>query len=251
MENNVMPLIQHLEELRKVIIRSLMAFGITLVAGWWFRNDVMRFLVLPITDKGYKLVYLTPLEPFYTELKLAVIAGFVLALPFILWEVWGFLLPALKPAEKKYVKVIVVFSLLQFLLGITFAFFTVFKIGINFFLEIGRDAAAVPTLSMGNYLSFVASFIIPFGLFFELPLVMIFLAKIGVVNPEVFAKNRKYAILLICIAAGILTPGPDVLSQLLMSVPLYLLYEVSVVISKFFFSNRKGTTDYQSLCSEG
>lgn len=247
MKNNIMPLIQHLEELRKVIIKCLIALGISSFVGWWLRNDVMRFLVRPITDKGYKLVYLTPMEPFFTELKLAIITGFVLSFPLILWHVWGFLLPALKTSEKKYIKVIVVVSVFQFLIGVTFAFFSVFKIGINFFLAIGQDAAAVPALSMGRYLSFVASFIIPFGLVFELPLVMIFFTKLGVVEPKFFTNHRKYALLLIFIAAAILTPGPDIFSQFMMGIPLYLLYEVSAFASKIIFTNRNDKKDFQVL----
>ena len=247
LKNNIMPLVQHLEELRKVIIKCLIALCISSVVGWWVRNDVMRFLVRPITDKGYKLVYLTPMEPFFTELKLAMITGFVLSFPFILWHVWGFLLPALKTSEKKYIKVTVVVSVFQFFIGVTFAFFSVFKIGINFFLAIGQDASVVPALSIGNYLSFVACFILPFGLVFELPLVMIILTKLGVVEPTVFTKNRKYALLLILIASAIMTPGPDVFSQFMMGIPLYLLYEVSAFVSKIIYSNRNSEEDFQVL----
>lgn len=238
MNEKVMPLVQHLEELRQALIKSLIAVSITSVAGWWFRTDLLGILARPVTDRGYKLVYITPLEPFYTQMKLAIMAGFMIALPFVLWQVWGFIRPALQPHERKYLKVVVPLSVFQFLLGITFAYFSVFKIGINFFIDIGQGTA-VPTLSMGNYLGFAASFLLPFGLVFELPLVMVFLARTGIVEPGFFAKKRKYALLLIFVAAAILTPGPDILSQLFMGVPLYLLYEISIALARFTSRNRK------------
>lgn len=238
MDEKVMPLVQHLEDLRQVLIKSVIALSITSVAGWWFRTDLLGVLARPITDKGYKLVYLTPLEPFYTQLKLAIMSGFVIALPFVLWQIWSFVVPALQPQERKYIKIVVPLSVFLFLLGTTFAYFSVFRLGINFFMEIGQGTA-VPTLSMGSYLSFVVSFLIPFGLVFELPLVMVFLAKTGIVEPGLFARKRKYALLLIFVAAGILTPGPDILSQLFMGVPLYLLYEISILLARFFSRNQK------------
>lgn len=234
MNEKVMPLLQHLEDLRKVLIKSIIATCITSIAGWIFRNDLLKILARPVTDKGFKLVYLTPLEPFYTELKLAAVAGFIIALPFILWQIWGFVLPALKPAEIKYLRIIVVVSLFQFVLGTVFAYFTVFKMGISFFIDFGQGVA-MPTLSMGQYLSFAVSFLIPFGLIFELPLVIIFLAKIGAVSPQFFSKKRKYAILIIVIAAAVLTPGPDIMSQMLMAIPVYLLYELSILLARFFY----------------
>ena len=234
MNEKIMPLLQHLEDLRKVLIKSIIAMCITSIAGWIFRNDLLKILARPVTDKGYKLVYLTPLEPFYTEIKLAAAAGFIIALPFILWQVWGFILPALKPTEIKYLRIIVLVSLLQFLLGITFAYFTVFKLGVSFFIDFGQGTA-VPTLSMGQYLSFAVSFLIPFGLIFELPLVILFLAKIGIVSPDLLSKKRKYAILIIVIAAAFLTPGPDIMSQMLMATPVYLLYEFSILLARFFY----------------
>ena len=234
MNEKIMPLLQHLEDLRKVLIKCIIAICITSIAGWIFRNDLLKILARPVTDKGLKLVYLTPLEPFYTELKLAAVAGFVIALPFILWQVWGFVLPALKSTEIKYLRIIVVVSLFQFALGTVFAYFTVFQLGISFFIDFGRGLA-VPTLSMGQYLSFAVSFLLPFGLIFELPLVIIFLAKIGVVSPAFLSKKRKYAILSIVIVAAILTPGPDIMSQLLMATPVYLLYELSIFLARFFY----------------
>lgn len=233
MKQKVMPLVQHLEELRRVLIKSIIVLSITSVAGWWFRSDLLGLLARPITDRGYKLVYITPLEPLYAQLKLAIMAGFVIALPFVLWQIWGYILPALKPEERKNLRFVVVISLFLFLLGTTFAYFSVFKVGINFFIDIAQGSA-VPTLSMGSYLSFVVSFLLPFGLVFELPLIMVFLAKTGVVEPKFFAKKRKYAVLVIFIAAAFLTPGPDIMSQLFMGVPLYLLYEVSIVLASVF-----------------
>ena len=231
MSDKNMTILQHLEELRKVLIISLISLIPTTLIAWLFRDYLLGILINPLREKSpdFSLKFFGPTEAFFTFLKLSVASGFILALPIILYQVWKFVLPALKQNEKKVLLLVVPSSMLLFIGGIIFAYFTVFKIALFFFLGFGGEFAD-PLLRLSDYLSFTITFLLPFGLVFQLPLVIFFLTKLDIISPQVLAKKRKYALFIIIIVSTILTP-PDIISQLLMSGPVYLLYEVSIWIS--------------------
>lgn len=229
MNEKTMSILEHLEELRRVLIISFVSMVPASFVGWYFREWLMAILVEPVKALNQKLVYLGPAEAFMVEVKIAVIAGFILASPIIFWQVWGFILPALKTHEKRYLLIVVPLSILLFAAGVTFGYSTVFRYGIEFFLSFATEGLT-PMLSLSQYISFTFWFLLPFGLMFELPLLMFFLAKLGFVNYRFLAKNRKFALLIIFIISAIATPTTDMLSMSAMAVPMYILYEISIWI---------------------
>lgn len=242
MNEKNMSLIEHLGELRRVLIISIIAVGITTVLSFVFVDQVVNFLIKPLTDLHVKLSFISITEVFMTKIKVAIFTGIILALPIIMYQFWNFIIPALKKEEKKYIRVLVPLSVVLFIIGVAFAYFTVFRFGLAFLIQAGEGFNANPT--MNNYFSFLISFILPFGAIFEIPLVVFVLAKFGLVSHTFLANKRKYAILIIFIAAGILTPGTDVVSQIAMGVPMVLLYEISIIIARFVKAKKNTRWDF-------
>jgi len=183
----------------------------------------MRFVIEP----AGKLYFMSPAEGFFAYLKLAVFAGLMLALPVVLWQIWAFIAPALTKSEAKWALIMVPGSVLLFFTGMLFAYFVVWPAAVKFFLGFGSETLQ-PMLSLGQYLSFLLSFIVPFGLIFNLPLGLLILAKMGIISSGFLARKRKIMILVAFIIGGIITPTPDVFSQTMMAVPIILLYEASI-----------------------
>ena len=233
MNEKSMSILDHLEELRKVLIICFISLIPTTFIGWFYaRKWLLEILVEPVKSLNQKLVYLGMTEAFMVELKIAIIAGFVLASPIIFWQLWSFVLPALKANEKRYIIILVPSSIILFAGGVVFGYTTIFKYGIEFFLGFATDGLT-PMLSLSQYLSFTFWFLLPFGLMFEMPLVMFFLAKIGLVNHRFLSKNRRYALFIITVIAAVATPTTDIISMLAMAVPMLILYEISIIIVRF------------------
>ncbi|NYE56767.1 twin-arginine translocase subunit TatC [Carboxydothermus ferrireducens] len=232
MEDKPMTLFEHLEALRKVIIISVIAIVIGSIIAYNYVDYFLNILLQPVTALKMKLVFINVTEAFMTKLKIAIILGIILASPIILWQIWSFVAPGLKPVERKFILRMIPIIIILFVAGIVFAFFTVFQIATRFLLQFGGDIMS-PMITIGKYISFALNFLIPFGLVFELPVVVYILAKLNIISHEFLVKNRKYALLVVFILAAALTPGPDVISQLLMAAPLLILYEVSIFIAKF------------------
>ncbi|MEG3071096.1 MAG: twin-arginine translocase subunit TatC [Candidatus Syntrophopropionicum ammoniitolerans] len=168
-------------------------------------------------------------EPIFVKLKLSFFTGFLASLPIILWQIWGFVVPALKKHEKIFFTSFVVISFLSFIAGVAFGFFGVLRYGVNFLLQFAGPNL-LPVLTIDKYISFTISFLIPFGIVFELPLVSYFLARLGLVSYAFCAKNRRYAILVSVVIAAVITPTPDIITCLIVSGPMYLLFEFSVLV---------------------
>lgn len=231
MSDIAMGLTEHLNDLRKTIIKSLIGwFIITLITYIGYKNEIFDFLITPINKLGFQLVILTPFEGFMVKLKASLIAGVVFSLPIILWEIWKFILPALHAHEKRYLLLIVPSSVMLFLFGIGFAYYTIFDIVLNFFL-ITAGEGFTPMIGASKYLSFLTSFLLPFGVIFQLPLVVMFLTRIGLITPKMLIEKRKYAIVIMFVLGAFLTP-PDFISQTMMALPMILLYEISIIISR-------------------
>lgn len=233
----------HLEELRKRFIICLAAIGIGFLASYAFKEDLYHLLALPVRavlkDEN-SFIFTSLTEPFFTYLKLAFFSGIALSSPVIIYQIWAFVAPGLYKHEKKYSVPFVLLSTLFFIIGVLFCFLVVFPIACSFFAGFAQAGVIEMKLKMSDYLSFSCAFLLAFGLVFELPIFILFLAKIGIVNHAQLVKNRKYVILLAFVVSAILTP-PDILSQILMAVPLLILYEISIVIARIF--GKKPTPD--------
>jgi sec-independent protein translocase protein TatC len=232
-EDEKMPFLSHLEELRKRLIACAIAAGAGFVISYIFAERLFQLLILPLKTQlpeGDRLIYTNLPEMFLTYLKSALVSGILVSSPYIFYQLWMFIAPGLYHKERKYVVPFVVFSTILFVGGSLFGYFVVFPFGFKFFLGFSNDSIqALP--SVKQYFSFSIKLLFAFGLVFELPVIVFFLTKIGVVTPALMKRKRKYAILMTFIMAAILTP-PDVITQLMMAGPLILLYEISILVAK-------------------
>jgi len=234
-EDEKLPFTSHLEELRKRLIVCFIAVGAGFVVSFGFKEWLFKILVHPLINvmkEGETLIYTGLPEAFFTYLKVAFLAGLIVASPIILYEFWMFVAPGLYRNERRMMVPIVLLSSFFFIGGALFGYFVVFPWGFKFFLGFATDTIR-PLPSMREYFGFSAKLLLAFGLVFEMPLVLTFLAKLGVVSVPFLKKNRKYAILLFFTGAAILTP-PDVITQIMMALPLMLLYEISIIGAKLF-----------------
>lgn len=232
-DESKMSFMAHLGELRTRIMRSLYALLAGLAIALPFSQQIMDYLAKPARETGRTLVFLALTEAFWVQMKIGLIAGLFIAAPAILWQVWRFISPGLHGHEKKYAAPFVVIGSLLFLAGGAFALKVVTPFAIQFLLSYERPGLQA-MISIGSYVDFLLKFTVAFGAVFELPLALTILARMGVVNARMLAKNRKYAILGAFIAAAMLTPTPDMFNQALMAVPLIVLYEVGIVCARIF-----------------
>jgi sec-independent protein translocase protein TatC len=242
MDEKKLPLTSHLQELRKRLVVSFIAVGVGFALCYAFSQHLFDILSLPLLKMmpaGSSLVFTSVAEAFFTYMKVAFIAGIIVTSPFILYQVWAFVAPGLYSHEKRYVIPFVAAGSFFFGLGILFAYFVAIPVGFKFLLGYATDFIK-PMPSMKEYLSFSIKFLLAFGLVFEFPVVLVLLARIGVIDAKTMARHRKYAILLIFVFAAVMTP-PDLISQLLMAIPLMGLYELSILLSKIFGKKKKAS----------
>jgi sec-independent protein translocase protein TatC len=229
------PFTSHLDELRKRIIICIVAVAVGFLGSYFFAEQIFDILIKPLQAElppDSMFIFTGLPEAFFVYLKLSLFGGILLASPVLLWEVWCFVAPGLYDQEKKYVYPFVIFSTLLFATGVSFGYFVVFPIAFKFFMGYSSEIIK-PLPSIKEYLNFSCKLLFAFGVVFELPLFTLFLAKIGLVNEKMLRSKRKFAILGIFAVAAILTP-PDVVSQILMAIPLLVLYEISILVAKYF-----------------
>ena len=233
----------HLEELRTRLITCSIAIGAGFAVAYFFKERIFQILTQPlmkIMQTGDKLIFTGLPEAFFTYLKVALLMGIILATPVLLYQFWLFIAPGLYQKERNLLIPIVFLSTIFFLGGAFFGYFIVFPFGFKFFLGFASDSIR-PMPSMKEYLTFATKLLLAFGVVFELPIVITFMARLGIVSVEFLKKNRKYALLLFFVFSAILTP-PDVITQLMMAFPLMILYEISIVGAKVFGKKDKDTT---------
>jgi sec-independent protein translocase protein TatC len=238
------PFTAHLEELRKRLIACFIAVAVGFVLSYGFKEKLFNILTQPliaVMDQGETLIYTGLPEAFFTFLKVSFLAGLMLASPVIIYQFWMFIAPGLYDREKRLLVPIVLLSSIFFVGGALFGYFIVFPYGFQFFLGFATETIR-PMPAMKEYLSFSAKLLLAFGLVFELPLVITFLARLGIVSVPFLKKNRKYALLLFFAGAAILTP-PDVITQVMMALPLMVLYEVSIIGAKIFGKKKQGSKE--------
>jgi len=237
-----MPFLDHLEELRWRLIWSLLAVMVCAVAGYFLvtRMDVLGLLIEPIKPflHGSKLKYLSPTEPFFITLKLAVSVGFVLASPIVIYQVWAFLSPALLPSEKRVIVPALYLGLVLFALGVVMSYKIVLPMTLNFTMGFQTESLE-QSIVIGEYLGFVTRLLLAFGGVFELPVIILILSAMGLVTPEFLAGKRRHAVVIITVLASVLTPGDVITLTLMMMVPLILLYELSIFLSRLVVRRKR------------
>jgi sec-independent protein translocase protein TatC len=227
----------HLRALRKCVLVSAAALAAAFLAVFFgFSRQLMELLEKPLRMRNIEPVFITLYEPSVIQMKASFIAAAVAASPVIIGELWVFLKPALYPKEGRTAAALFFVSLFLCLSGAAFACFVVIEMAINFFLVSG-EGIALPFISIEKYVDFLFAFVLPFGLIFEVPVVMGILAWAGIAGPAFFSRFHRYIILVIFIAAAILTP-PDVLSQLLLALPLIILFEAGMIVSRIVEKKR-------------
>ena len=225
----------HIADLRKRLTISTITVVVMFFACFSFYEPILEWMMAPVKHAlpvGTSMIAVEIQETFFTAMKVAFFAGFIISLPVIFWQLWLFLAPGLYDHEKKLVVPFVFFATLMFLLGAAFAYYIVVPIGFDFLIAFGNSVVSVLP-SIGKYVGFFTKLMIGFGIAFELPVITFFLAKIGIVNDQMLKDFFRYAVVLIFIVSAILTP-PDVISQVLMAAPLLILYGVSIYIAKVF-----------------
>ncbi len=246
MEDRPLTITEHLGEMRRRIVYVLIAVLLVSIGAYSFIDEILAF----ITDAGgvEELVFINPTEAFFVIIKLSLLVGVLGAMPFILYQVWKYVGVALKKNERKYLIYFGPISFILFLIGAGFAFRSVLPLGIRFLLSFSKENIS-PMITLNAYVSFLSKMITAFGLMFELPLVILFLSKIGVVTPEALKKGRKYAIIGIFIIAALLTP-PDVVSQVMLALPILLLYEIGIWICMSVTKKRNKKLELQEAVNE-
>ncbi len=261
---NEMSFLDHLEELRWLLVRSSAAIVIMAIFSYFFADYIFSDLIFGPTDPSF-ITYRFFCEASHylgfadsiciTELNfiiqntqmegqvnifvwVCITAGFILAFPYILWELWKFISPALYEKEKKNAKLFIFIASILFFLGVLFGYFVIVPMSVNFLATFSISSVVKNQFSIDSYVSMVKTSVIASGLFFELPIIIYFLTKLGLVTPNFLRKYRKYAVVIVLIVAAIVTP-PDVVSQVTVAIPMLLIYEGSIWISVFVEKNKK------------
>lgn len=227
-EAKAMSLQNHLMELRRRIIICIISVVVGAILSYYFAEEIIGLLTAP----AGKLYYMRPTEAFFTYMKVALFSGFVIASPIVLYQIWAFVMPALTKGERKISNWLVPVAVLLFLSGILFSYVAVLPAATKFFIGFGTEDLQ-PLFSVSQYIEFVISFILPFGVVFELPLVVVVLAKINLITSDMLKKYRKYFIFLSFVIGGVISPTPDMFSQTMIALPMILLYECSLFITKY------------------
>jgi sec-independent protein translocase protein TatC len=225
---------EHLEDLRWCLIRSLAVVFLGCVASYFFSNRIFALMVAPlkgVLEPGQSLIGTGVTEAFFTEIKVALVAGVFVASPAIFYQVWRFLAPGLRENEKKLVIPFVLASSLFFIGGAFFCYRAVLPLAFSYFIDQFRAMGVSPEIRIGEYFTFFFRLILAFGITFELPVLTFFLVRVGIWDHRFLLRQFRYAILVIFIVAAVLTPGPDVISQVMLAVPLTFLYLLSIAVA--------------------
>lgn len=240
--------ISHLVELRNRVIRALLAFVLVFLALFHWANDIYTLLATPLLNalpKGGQLIATEVTAPFFVPIKVTMMAAFLIALPYILYQIWAFIAPGLYSHEKKFGIPLIIASVVLFLCGMSFAYFLVFPIVFGFIAGVAPVGVAVMT-DISKYLDFVLSMFMAFGITFEVPVIVVLLVKAGFVNVTKLREIRPYIIVGAFIIGAIFTP-PDVISQVMLAVPLWLLYELGIIVASFITQPQPTTDAYLPL----
>lgn len=227
-----MTFLEHLEDLRKRLFYSFVALFVGFIPGWIFSKELYAILARPVTQylpEGTRLAFTTLTAPFMLYMKTAFLASIFFMSPFVFLQLWYFIAPGLYQKEKKYVVPFVLMTTFFFSLGALFGYFIVFPWACRFFLQMGQDFQAVITVD--QYFGFALKVLLGIALVFELPTIVFFLAKMGLVTARWMIRNFKYAVLAVFVIAAVITPTPDIITQSIVAIPMLLLYGLSILIA--------------------
>lgn len=225
-----MTIMEHLEELRQRIARALLAVAVTTLISLIFTNQILEILLAPAG--GIKPIFLKPTEMFITYMRVGLVAGIALAMPIIVYQLLRFLAPGLRPEEKRYIFSFVPGATIFFIAGVLFAYFAMLPFALKYLLTFGSDLVEAKW-AIGEYISFVTSLLLWVGVAFETPMVIYIMAKLKVVNAKQLASFRKFAIVAAFVMAAVITPTPDPFNQLMIAIPIILLYELGIFMARF------------------
>ncbi|MDF1510370.1 twin-arginine translocase subunit TatC [Robertmurraya sp. DFI.2.37] len=246
MEDKELNLVDHLDELRKRLILTAFAFLVFFIVGFIYVKDIYEWFV---RDLDVKLIVLGPGDIVWIYFTIGSIIAIAGTIPVLAFQAWLFVKPALKPAERKVSLSYVPALFLLFIVGLCFGYFIIFPTIMNFLVELGGDMVAT-NFTADKYFRFIMSTTLPFGFLFELPVVTMFLTSLGIINPYVLQKVRKYAYFILVIIAAFITP-PDFISNILVAIPLFLLYEISINLSKVVYKRKlKKEQEWEAEFSE-
>ncbi|MFA5081483.1 MAG: twin-arginine translocase subunit TatC [Hydrogenophilaceae bacterium] len=245
--------ISHLLELRDRLLRAVLVWVVLFVCLFPFANDLYSLLAQPMLAKlpqGGQMIATEVVTPFFVPVKVAMMTAFLGALPVILYQIWSFVAPGLYAHERKLIMPLVVSSVFLFACGMAFAYFLVFPVVFGFIVGIAPQGVAVMT-DIGKYLDFVITMFLAFGITFEVPIVVVALALMGMVEVDKFKEARPYVVVGAFVIGAIFTP-PDVISQIMLALPLWLLYELGVIVAGWLVRNRRepDSGEYQPLSDE-
>ena len=240
-DDRTMPLLGHLEELRSRLIKVLVALALAFIPAYAFADFLFAFLTRPLQHLAPSppaLIGTGLAEAFFTKLKVSLIAALFLASPAVFYQIWQFVAPGLYEHERRYVVPFVAFASFFFVLGAGFCHVVVLPVAYAFFIEQYQSISVEATLKISEYLTFTARMLLAFGVTFELPVLAFFFARIGLINHKMLLGALRYAVVVIFVVAAVLTPGPDVASQLFLAAPLLLLYGLSIGVAYVFGRER-------------
>jgi sec-independent protein translocase protein TatC len=230
-----MPFLDHLEELRRRLIKSFLAVVVMSGIAFYFADQLIVLIKIPLGDVPLHNMQVT--GTFYAYLKIALITGVVASLPVIFYQMWSFIAPGLYQREKKAILPLILVSTVLFAIGAGFCYMMVLPLALKFLIGFA-DGLIVNYITIGSYVSFAGLLLLAFGFAFQLPVIAYFLGKMGLITPQFLGKGRRYAAVIILIVGAIITP-PDVFTQVLLAGPLYILYEISIIIVRIVQRNRR------------
>lgn len=233
---------EHLDDLRKVLFRSLIGLGIGLIAGFGLANHLIAIL----KPARLPLIAFSPPDAFIIFIKAAVAIAAVLASPWIFYQASLFAAPTLTAPEKKIAVILSLCGGLLFVLGALFAYFAALPAALSFFAGYAKSMGLQVSWSASEYFGFIFAFLLSFGIVFEMPIAIVALTSFGIISPSAIARYRRHAIVAIFILAGVISPGPDIASQLTMAIPMLILFEISIVLSRFIAKPRQNLEETSS-----
>ena len=266
-DKNSLSFLQHLEELRWHLVRSIIAIGVFAIVAFSNPNIIFDRIILGLTKPDFfsyraicwftskwssgvfcfdsmpfEIINMKMAGQFSMHIWVSFVAGLIIAFPYVFWELWRFILPGLSTTEQRYSRHVIFTSSFLFLSGVAFGYFVISPLSVQFLGTYSVSAEVTNRLDLSSYISTITSITLASGILFELPIVVYFLSKIGLVTPDLMKKYRKHALVIILILSAIITP-PDVSSQILVSIPVLVLYEVSILVSRRVVKNLENRTE--------
>ncbi len=231
MEERTLTIIEHIEEIRKRLITIVVFFAVSVIGGFLLAKPLIKFLQSNGPAADLPLNAFNVIDPIAIYLKVVVFIGIIIILPIIMYQFWAFVSPGLMDTERRVTLSYIPFAFVLFLSGIAFSYFVLLPYVIKFMETLSADLGITQTIGINQYFSFLFQILLPFGFVFQLPVVLLFLSRLGFLNPNVLSKFRKVAYFILFVIAAFITP-PDLVSHLFVTVPLFLLYEVSIIIAR-------------------